>query len=344
MLIYSLLHLADVRKLDKNGRPTDEPAVPLEQLKQFHGGALPAELTLDLDATDDPTHGQQQLTLFHAFYDQHQYYPLLISEPTSKMILSAWLRHGTAPASLGADDDLLRVVQALRRHRSDIAIHVRADAGFATPQMYRVCEENHVSYSFGLQPNARLKAMAEDLLTRAVEQYRSTGQKQRLFTSWQHQAGSWDRSRQVLAKAECSAEGTNLRFVVSSHCSIDAAATQALYDDYVQRGESEQRFDELKNALHGGRLSCHRFMANFFRLLLHTAALNLLAAFRNHPAIPEPLRRARPQTWRSRIIKLAATVIRSTRRIVLCASRDWPFWELYREVAGRARFAPTPAG
>jgi hypothetical protein len=208
--------------------------------------------------------------------------------------------------------------------------------------MYLACEENHLTYTFGLTPNPKLKAIAQGLLEHAIEGYRQTGQKQRLFMAFDYQARSWTHCRKVVAKAECSGEGTNLRFVVTNLPEVTDASAQQIYDDYVQRGESEQRFDELKNGLHADRLSCERFMANFFRLLLHTAAFNLLNVLRNHPAIPQQLRTAKPQTWRSRLVKVAATLVRSSRRVVVAISGDWPFLDLYRAVAQRAlAFSPS---
>ena len=136
----------------------------IERLKHKHGGWLPAAITLDLDATDDPTHGHQQLTLFNGYFKQYQYFPLIISEPTTKHVFVAWLRHGTAHASLGADEDLMRVVNALRKERPDIAIHVRGDAGFGLPRMYEVCEENGLTYTFGFSTNPRLKKLTEGLM------------------------------------------------------------------------------------------------------------------------------------------------------------------------------------
>jgi hypothetical protein len=316
-------------------------ATGVERLKQKHGGRLPARLTLDLDATDDPTHGRQQLSLFHGYYDQHQYLPLVISEPTTKHVFLVWLRHGTAHAALGADDDLMRVVDALRKERPDIAIHVRGDAGFGLPRMYQVCEDNGLSYTFGLATNERIKRVAAPLLERAVTLYEQTGVKRRLFTSFFYAAESWPHERLVIAKAECHAGGTNVRFVVTDEPAFlgfeDAAASAGrVYDEYVRRGESEHRMDELKNGLHAGRLSCHRFRANFWRLLLHAAAYNLLDALRDHPDVPRALRAARPQTWRSRLIKVAAVVIQSTRRVLVRLAGQWPHWDLYHAVSTRA--------
>lgn len=323
-------------------------ATGIEHLEERHGGGqasrtLPASLTLDLDATDDPTHGHQQLSLFHGYYDQHQYFPLVISEPTTRHVFLVWLRPGAVHAALGADDDLMRVASALRAARPDIKIHVRGDAGFGVPWMYRVCEENGLSYTLGFSANPRLKNLTAPLLEQAVQRYEQTRQKQRLFMTFAYRAESWDRDRTIIAKAECHAAGTNLRFVVTSEPTSDEQAQQR-YDDYVQRGESEHRMDELKNGLHAGRLSCHRFVANFWRLLLHAAAYNLLNALRDHQDVPQELRVAQPQTWRTRVIKVAAVVLRTTRRVVLRLAAQWPHWNDYLVVARRALTAlPGPS-
>jgi hypothetical protein len=308
----------------------------VERLRQHHGGQLPASLILDLDATDDPTHGHQQLSLFHGYYGQHQYYPLIVSEPTTKHVFVAWLRFGTAHASLGADDDLMSVTNALRAARSDIKIHARGDAGYGLPVMYEICENNGLSYTFGFSANARLKRMTEGLMQRAIEQFKTTGEKARLFECFQYQCDSWNIARTVVAKAECHAGGTNLRFVVTNlpDC-VTPEDGQRVYDDYIQRGESEQRMDELKNGLCADRLSCHRFMANFFRLLMHTAAFNLLNAVRDDPQLPKVLRAGQPCTWRTMVIKVAAEITITTRRVIVRLAAQWPWWKMYSAVARR---------
>ena len=309
-------------------------ATGIERLKQKHGGQLPDSIVLDLDATDDTTHGNQQLTLFHGYYGQYQYFPLVISEPTTQHVFVVWLRHGTAHAALGADDDLMRVVNALRAHRPDIRIHVRGDAGFGMPWMYQVCEDNGLSYTFGFSTNARLRTLSEPLMQQAVRQYEQTQEKARLFECFQYQCESWEHPRTVVAKAECHAGGTNLRFVVTSLPDIRSATQgQTTYDDYIQRGQSEQRLDELKNGLGMDRLSCHRFLANFFRLILHTAAFNLLSAVRDATELPEVLRVGQPCTWRTMVIKVAAQIAQTTRRVVVRLAGNWPWWSLYCAVA-----------
>jgi hypothetical protein len=309
----------------------------IERLKHKHGGRLPASITLDLDATDDPTHGHQQLTLFHGYYGQYQYFPLIISEPTSKHVFVAWLRPGTVHASLGAEEDLMRVVNALRKERPDIAIHVRGDAGFGLPRMYEICEENGLTYTLGFSTNARLKALTQGLMQRAVEEQERTKQKARLFDCFQYKCDSWQQPRTVISKAECHEGGTNLRFVVTNLPSVASPADgERTYDDYIQRGESEHRMDELKNGLKMDRLSCHRFMANFFRLLLHTAAMNLLNGTRDDPSVPAVLRVGQPCTWRTHVIKVAAVIVQSTRRILVKLAAHWPWWPMYQAVGRRA--------
>lgn len=313
----------------------------IERLHEHHGGNLPDSLILDIDPTDDPTHGHQQLSFFHGYYEQHQYFPILITEPTTRHVFYAHLRPGAVHAALGADDDLMFVVERLQRARPDLRIHVRGDSGFGVPRMYEACENNRISYTFGIAGNARLQEDAQGLLTQAMMQFEQTREKQRLFTAFSYQAHSWNRYRTVIAKAECHEKGTNLRFIVTSLPVTSIDDPQRLYDDYVQRGESEQRMDELKNGLHMDRMSCHRFMANFWRLLLHTAAYNLLNAVRDHEAVPEELRRAQPATWRSKLIKVAATVVVSTRRVLIQIAGHWPFWDYYRALTQRAGMMPS---
>jgi hypothetical protein len=248
----------------------------------------PSSLTLDIDATDDPCHGQQQLVLFHGFYDQYQYFPLIISCDETKQILWAALRPGAAHAALGADDDLEHVVRRLRQAWPDVVIYVRGDAGFGVPWMYEVCERLELSYTFGLSTNKVLKRATEHLVQQAVEQFEQTGECQRLFDRFWYRAKSWKNHRLVIAKAECNHLGTNLRFVVTNRWGA-AILPETCYDNHVQRGESENRNKELKNGLAGDRLSCNRFVANYFRLMMHTAALNLLIRLRRVVADPPTL-------------------------------------------------------
>lgn len=312
----------------------------------------PSRLTFDLDGFDDPAHGSQQLTLFHGYYKQNQYFPLIVTNAETGLVVMISLRHGTAHAALGADDDLERLVTKLRERWPDVDVTVRADSGFGVPMMYEVCERLGVWYTFGIGMNSRLKRESDALLAAAVEQYEQTGEKQRLFAALSYRADSWDRERTVIVKAECHAAGTNRRGVVTNRPGA-MIVPQGVYDDYVQRGESENRNKELKIDLRGERLSDHRFMANLFRLNMHAAALNLTIRLRRElpdtdpqerraaplpdaerpgPATAAELRRAQPATWRLRLIKVAAEVVVSCRRVLIRLSSAWPSLPTWRSV------------
>lgn len=322
----------------------------------------PARITLDLDAFDDPTHGQQQLTFFHGYYGQFQYLPLAITCAETDQVALVGLRHGTAHPALGADDDLRFLVARIRQRWPDVEIVVRGDSGYGVPWMYDVCEELRLTYSFGLAMNPRLQRESAELLDRAVQQYEATGQKQRLFLTLPYQAGTWPVARQVIVKCEAHAPGTNRRAIVTNRPGA-ALLPAAAYDEYAARGESENRNKELKRGLCADRLSDHRFLANFFRLFLHAAALNLLVRLRrattrdpspqslgiteplpaaalsgrerkrffNRRRRHDPLGEGQPCTWRSRLIKVAAEVTTRARRVLVRLSASWPHLdELFR--------------
>lgn len=302
------------------------------------------------DCYDDPAHGQQQLVFFHGFYEQYQYLPRVITCAENDQTVLIQLLFGTATPELGADDDLRHLVQRLREVWPDAKIHIRGDSGFGKPLMYAVCEELRVEYSFGLGMNAILKRKSEDLLAEAVKLFEQQGQPQRLFTGFQYAAESWDHERFVIVKAEAKAQGTHRRAVVTNRPGAPHFP-QAAYDEYADRGESENRNKELKRGMGGDRLSDHRFMANFFRLYLHCLALNMLVRLRRQIAAPpaqptteipceaeshhvrrtyfsrrcehDPLGESHACTWRTRLIKVAAQIVVSTRRIYIRLSGTW---------------------
>lgn len=335
--------------------------------------AAPGHLTLDLDAFDDPTHGQQQLTFFHGYYEQHQYLPLVFTCAENDMVLLVGLRHGTCHASLGADDDLRYLVGRLRAAWPDVQIHIGGDSGFGLPRMYDVCRELRLSYTFGVAMNSRLRALSDALLNRAVTRYEQTGEPQRLFLLVDYQAESWSASQPVVIKAEAHARGTNRRAVVTNRPGV-WVLPQAIYDEYTLRGESENRNKELKAELAADRLSDHRFLANFFRLYLHASALNLLVRLRhavvqgpptsaelglaaelpteaidapdrkryfNRRRERDPLGGGFASTWRTRLIKVAAEVITRARRVIVRLSGSWPHLDHFLAVS-RAVSPPAP--
>src|SRR5271165_89599 len=257
----------------------------------------PRQLTFDLDAVDDAAHGCQQLTFWHNYYDQNQYLPLLITCADNDQLVMLSLRHGSAHAALGADDDLAYLVGRLRQAWPDVVITARADAAFGIPDMYAVCERLHILYTFGLTANRVLQRRSAALLAQAVSAWAQERQAARveqrpprpvrLFDGFWYRAGTWVAARWVVVKAEANAEGTNRRFVVSNRPGA-VLLPAATYDEYALRGESENRNKEFKCDLAMDRLSDHRFLANYFRLYLHAAAMNLLVRLRRGVALPAP--------------------------------------------------------
>jgi hypothetical protein len=286
-----------------------ENAISIKSLKRLRDVFLdqfiasfdtpPRHLTFDLDAVDDPAHGQQQLTFWHGFYDQNQYLPLVITCAENDQFVMLSLRPGHVHAALGADDDLAYLVMRLRQVWPDVALHFRGDCGFGVPGMYEVCEGLRVSYTFGLGTNPVLQRQTEGLLAEAVacyERERQAARQQepprpavpsRLFTGFWYQAETWPQARWVVAKAEANDKGTNRRFVVTNRPGA-VVLPGPTYDEYAARGESENRNKEIKCDLAMDRLSDHRFVANYFRLYLHAAAMNLLVRLRRFIAEPLP--------------------------------------------------------
>jgi hypothetical protein len=259
----------------------------------------PRHLTFDLDAIDDPAHGHQQLTFWHGYYDQNQYLPLVITCADNDQFVLLSLRPGNVHAALGAEDDLVYLVTRLRSVWPDVVLYLRGDCAFGVPAMYDVCEQLRVWYTFGLSANAVLQRQTEELLAEAVAAYdreRQAARRQdsprptlpsRLFTGFWYQAGTWPQSRWVIAKAEANDRGTNRRFVVTNRPGA-ILLSGPTYDEYSARGESENRNKEFKCDLSMDRLSDHRFVANYFRLYLHAAAMNLLVRLRQFVAEPMP--------------------------------------------------------
>jgi Transposase DDE domain group 1 len=201
----------------------------------------PVRITLDVDAFDDPTHGEQQLTFFHGYYGQYQYLPIAITCAETDQVALVGLRHGTSHPALGADDDLRFLVARIRERWPDVEIVVRGDSGYGVPAMYDVCEELGLTYSFGLGMNERLKQESQGLLDQALARYEAAGQKQRLFLTLPYQARSWPVARQVIVKCEAHAQGTNRRAIVT-HRPGAALLPQAAYDEYTAgRGRKPQQ-------------------------------------------------------------------------------------------------------
>ena len=303
--------------------------------RRLHGRAQ--RITIDLDPTDDPTHGQQELSFFNGHYDTACYLPLVATltfddEPI-QYLAGIVLRPGNAPAGRGAIGRLRGLLRALRGAFPRATLRVRLDGGFAGPRLLAFLEQAGVEYVVGLPGNARLEKRVRRLLGRASALFRSTGQATPVFGETRYAARSWGRKRRVIMKAEVvqypgRAPRRNPRFVVTNL----PLAPEAVYAVYRQRGDVENRYKELKDSLGLGRTSCPRFLANQVRVLLTATAYILFQTLQQH-AQGTACAGAQVATLRERLIKLGVWITRSARRIVLHLPRACPWLEPWRQLA-----------
>jgi hypothetical protein len=300
----------------------------LQERARLSPAGSPSHLLLDLDGTADPTHGDQEGSSYHGYYRQHMYHPLLIFDGHTDQLVTAVLRPGTVHASHGVVAVLRRVVRAVRARWPHVTLELRADSGFAVPALYAWCEAEGIAYTIGLPTNPRLEALAAPLLGEARQQHAQTGAKVRLAGQSPYAADSWPHVRRVVYKAEVLAKGPNTRFVVTTR----PDAPLALYNWYVQRGTPEQWIADLQNGCFADRLSCHRFWANQFRLLLHAAAYWLLDTLRRWLCqAGQP--RLQLGTLRLRVVKIGGWVRERVRGVAIHLASSHPGEPLWRLLA-----------
>lgn len=279
-------------------------ALGVVYLRERERDSVPTRIVLDLDGTDDPTHGQQEGSAYHGYYSQHMYHPLLVFDGDTGQLITAVLRPGTVHAGHGARAILQRIVARLREHWPQVVIELRADAGFARPEIYAFCEAQQIAYTIGLVANPRLARLAEPVLEETlVASAQDSGAKVRRVTDAVYQAQSWPHPRRILIKTEALLRGPNTRFVVTNR----PDEPEALYGWYVARGETENWIKDLKLACLADRLSCHRFLANQVRLLLHAAAYWLLQTLRTW-LVHAGQERLTLETVRLRLLKIGGRV------------------------------------
>jgi hypothetical protein len=292
---------------------------------------LPERIVLDFDGTDDPAHGKQEGVAYHGFYGQHMYHPLLVFDGDTGQLITAILRPGTCHDSRGAVAILKRLVRHLRRRWPAVPIELRADSGFAVPAVYAYCEAQRIPYTIGLIPNSRLDALAAPLAEQAEQRRAETGEKVRLFDEGRYRAGTWEHERRVVYKAEALDKGLNIRFVVTTRDD----APEELYTWYTRRGDHpELCIKDLKEGCFADRLSCHRFWANQFRLLLHGAAYWLLDTVRRWLArlhVPH----LQLGTLRLRLIKIGGWVRQRLELVSLHLASSHPGEDLWHLLATR---------
>nr|MEE4268362.1 IS1380 family transposase [Candidatus Krumholzibacteria bacterium] len=286
-------------------------------------------VTLDLDATDDPCHGSQQLSLFNGHYDSWCYLPLLafvsFDNEKDQHLLAAMLRPGTAHCKVGTVAILKRLIPAIRAAFPGAVIRVRLDGGFCCPEVLDFLDVAGVQYLVAMAKNSVLEERVAGDVALARECFAIAGQTYAVYGQQRYAAGTWKSDRRVIHKAEVVALPgreplDNLRFVVTN---LPQTPSQ-VYDIYRQRGDSENRIKELKGELDLGRLSCHGFWANQLRLLLSAGAFVIMQMMRTRLA-KLGLATSQVGTLRLRLLKIGGRITRSARRYVvhLAAAHPW---------------------
>jgi hypothetical protein len=301
--------------------------VLVEQFIASHKTA-PGELVLDIDASDVPLHGRQELAEFHAYYDQHCYLPLYVF--CGQSLLACVLRRSRIDGAKNAAAVIKLLVARLRQAWPQVRIIVRGDSGFCRQRLLRFCERAGVGYVIGLARNARLEARVALAELMLADEYGHSGVKQRLIDEFTYAADSWNRERRVITRLEYGAQGTNPRFVVTN---LEAEAVDLYERLYCARGEAENRIKEVQLDLFGTRASCHRFAANQLRVLLAALAYTLMQRLRAIALQATELERATAATIRVRLLKIGAAVVRNTRRVRILLASHHPLRAVFIHAA-----------
>jgi hypothetical protein len=298
----------------------------------------PAEIVLDLDATDDPLHGHQEGRFFHGYYNCYCYLPLYVF--CGRHLLAAKLRRSSIDAAAGAVDEVARIVAQIRGTWPAVRIVLRADSGFCREELMVWCETNRVDYVFGLARNARLEERIAPALQEAGLASAASGRAERVFRDFMWSTrNSWSRRRRVVAKAEWTTQGANPRFIVTS-LAPDHWTARALYEDlYCARGDMENRIKECQLDLYADRTSARTMAANQLRLWLASFAYVLICALRRLGLAHTRLAEATCGTIRLKLLKIGAQVRVSVRRINIAMASASPHADEFALAHARIRIA-----
>ena len=290
----------------------------------------PKKLILDIDDTDDPTHGSQQLTLFHAYYDEYCYLPIHLYEGETGKLITTLLRPGRRIRGREAAAILKRVLDHLIMVWPKTKITLRGDSHFSTPEVHDLCDGYGIDFILGQAINKKLKALGEPLMELAAALAEQTDEPVRLFDSFDYRAGSWSRPRIIIYKAEITQGKTNPRFVVTN---IRNRTPKFLYEKvYCARGRMEGFIKNHKTFLHSDRTSCHRFPANQFRLFLHSAAYVLVHAIKHIGMQGTQWTTSNFDTIQLRVLKIGARVREQATRIRFHFPTSYPLKDLMKTI------------
>jgi Transposase DDE domain group 1 len=280
----------------------------------------PRRLTIDLDTTADETHGQQEFALFNGYYDAHCYQQLLIHDAEGDLLYCALLP-GKGDVRGPALAALRHLVERLRAAFPKLELRLRADNGFACPELYDYCEDNGIEYFVNVGTHRKMVDQTEGLQQRAVDLFNAGDQKApvQVFGEFAYQANTWRQVRRIVAKAAETLVGPDQRMLVTNS-RLDPVE---VYQFYAGRGQEENWIKDLKRGLKSDRLSCSAFAANELRLVLFSLAYQLLHELRRR--VGQRLRKIRLDTLRVRLLRVAARVKTTARRLWVRVSETYPW-------------------
>jgi len=286
---------------------------------------IPAKIILDFDDTNANTYGAQQLTLFNEYYGEYCYMPLLVFEGYSGRMVLPILRPGRRVKELDVAGLMIRIIKELRKSWPNTSITVRGDAMFCSHTFFEWADsQRNIHYCIGITGNKVLNNnfAVVNLLAKAENQFRLTGEPQKMYSRFYYKAGSWKEHRWIFVKVEYSRMGQNIRFIVVDRGKLDPKETYEKV--YCKRGDCELYIKELKNDLVCDRMSCGSFRANQFRLFLHAAAYVLMWHIRHVMLKGTDAEDWTVSTFRLRIMKSAVRITEMKTRIKLEFTRDHP--------------------
>ena len=307
-------------------------------LRCYNGGKEPAQIVLDVDATDDRLHGNQEGRFYHGYYRCYCYMPLYVF--CGDYLLAAKLRPSDSDAAAGADGELARIVEQIRRVWANVKIIVRGDSGFCRDWLMSWCEENGVEYLFGMARNKRLRATIDSEMEQAQQIHGETGKAARVYKDFEYRTlDSWSRSRRLIGKAEYLDGGENPRFVVTSLTDDDWPALPLYEKLYCARGDMENRIKEQQLYLFADRTSSATMRANQLRLYFSSVAYLLMNELRQIALVGTELARAQCHTIRLKLLKIGARVTVSVRRVLINMASGYPYHDLFRTALTRIQSA-----
>jgi len=316
------------KKIALETKAVDEVMVDLYIQRQPR---QPKQIVLDLDATDDRLHGNQEGRFYHGYYRSYCYLPLYIF--IGEHLVCARLRESDQDAAAGSVEEVAPIVARLRRTWPEAEIVLRADSGFCRDELMSWCERHRVDYVFGLAKNSRLLKRIRRQMQKAQRRHAETGKAARVFHQFRYRTrNTWSKKRRVVAKAECLDKGKNPRFVVTSLTQMEA---RSLYEDfYCARGEMENRIKEQQLDLFADRTSTAKMRSNQIRLCFSSMAYCLLQALRELGLEGTKMAKAQCSTIRVRLLKIGARVRVTVRKVWIEMATGHPARDLFAAVHG----------